>query len=92
MNFNCIRLHDGQVGREVGVIDLVEAQTLQGGNHLAGDGSTHGHTEFLAQSGTDSRCGLDDHVLAGLEGLIDFAISDFSISAPVGQTLTHWPH
>ena len=61
-------LHDGQVGGEVGVVDLVEAQTLQSGDHLAGDGSADGHAELLAQGCTDGGGSLDHHMLAGLEG------------------------
>ena len=56
-------LHDGQVSREVGIEDLVEAQTLQGLGHLAGHAGADGHAELLAQGNADSGGGLHDHDL-----------------------------
>ena len=72
-------LHDGEVGAEVGVIDLLEAEALEGGNHLAGDGGPDGIAELLSQGGADGGSGLDDDVLArdhGCVDLVDFGLDE----------------
>lgn len=52
-------LHDGQVGREVGVEHIVEAQALQGGHHTACSPLPGAHAEFLCPSHPDRRGHLD---------------------------------
>ena len=65
--------HNGQVSSKVGVINLVEAQTLQRGHHFTGNRSTDGHTELFAQRSTDSRSGLHHNMLTSLESCVNLA-------------------
>ena len=55
-------LHDGEVGAEVGVIDLLEAEAAERRDHFSGDGGSYLHSEFLAEGGADCGSGLDYNV------------------------------
>ena len=52
--------HDGQVSGEIGVEDVVEAQTAQRGNHAAGGSLFLGQAQMLGPGGTDGRSHLHD--------------------------------
>ncbi len=52
-------LHDGEVGGELRVEDLVEAEAPEGRGHLAGDEAAGSHAEGLAQGSPDRRRRLD---------------------------------
>jgi hypothetical protein len=58
--------HNGKVSREVGIEYLIEAETAECGNELAGNRGTDLHTEFFAEG--RSYCGsrLNDYVLGGI--------------------------
>ena len=55
--------HNGEVSAEVGVEDLIKAQHMQRGGHLAGDERADRHAEAFAESGADRRRGVNDNVL-----------------------------
>ena len=59
-------LHNGEVGGGVHVKDLVEAQTAQGGDHLALHIGADGQAEALAQGDPDGGGGAHHHVLGGV--------------------------
>ena len=59
-------LHDREVGREVGVEDLVEAEGAETGYELARDGFARLESEFLADGDANRRGGLDDDGLGGV--------------------------
>ena len=69
--------HDGQVGAEVGVEDIVEADLFQGGVHLPYRHVPGFHAELLGKADPDGRSLLDNHDLLGIENgvpnLFDFA-------------------
>ena len=58
--------HNGEVSREIGIEYLIEAETAECGNELAGNRGTDLHTEFFAEG--RSYCGsrLNDDVLGGI--------------------------
>ena len=65
--------HDGEVSGEVGIKDLVKAQSAESGNHLAGDRSTGLKAEFLTHSHADGGSSLHDNSLGGVvDGGPDF--------------------
>jgi hypothetical protein len=65
-------LHDGQVGGEVRVEDVIEAHGPEGCGHLARHQGARLQAELLAQGGPDRRGGLDDHHLVRIrQGLDD---------------------
>ena len=65
--------HDGEVSAEVGIEDAVEAQTMEGSDHLAGAVFFADLVaEFLSDGRADGRSGLDDDIFAGGHGHIDF--------------------
>ena len=84
--------HDGQVSTEVGIEDLVEAETAQRSSHLALGIGADGLAEFFRQSGTDSGSGLHDHILVGIgNGLGHVVDAGFLIQSAHGadsDTLT----
>jgi hypothetical protein len=53
-------LHDGEVGRKVGVEDGIEAHAAQGGGHFPGNERAGLHAEAFAERGADGGRGLDD--------------------------------
>ena len=55
--------HNGEVSGEVGVVHDINAETLEGGDELAGDCLIGGHTELLCQADTDGRSVLDNNAL-----------------------------
>ena len=70
--------HDGEVSREVGVKDAVEAHSVESSDHLAGSVLfANLMSEFFGDGGADRWSGLDDNVFARLEGSIDFV--DFAV-------------
>ena len=64
-------LHDGEVSCKVGIKYLLEAETAQSSNHLAGNGSTDLHTELFTESSTNSRSSLNDNILASLHSSVN---------------------
>ena len=56
-------LHNGQVGTEIGVEHMVEAQLTQCGDHPAGDQRARLQAELLTQGGTHRRSGLHHYGL-----------------------------
>ena len=65
--------HDGEVSGEVGVKDLVEAQSTESGDQLAGDRHAGFKSEFLTHSHADGGSGLNDNSLGGVvDGSPDF--------------------
>ena len=46
-------LHNGEVGGEVGVVDIVKAQGFEGGDHAAGGGHVQGEAEVLRPGGAN---------------------------------------
>ena len=65
-------LHDGEVGGEIGVKDLVEAEPAKGCDHLAGHVGAYLVAERLAQSDSDRGSGVDYDILIGIRnGLKD---------------------
>ena len=73
--------HDGEVGGEVGVEDLVRAEHLQGGDHLAGADGAGFHAEGLADGDTDGRSGLEDYGL----GLVVECAPDVVLVVDLGE-------
>ena len=53
-------LHNGQVGRKVGVEYLIKTQTSERSNHLAGCNCASFHSKLFTDCNTNSRSGLND--------------------------------
>ena len=84
-------LDDRQVGGEVGVEDGVEAESPQGGGHLAGDQRAGRVAETLAQRRANGRRGLDDDMLVRiverLPDLVDLVLFGDRTDRTDGGTL-----
>ena len=63
--FGCF-FHDGKVCGEIHVVNAVEAETLERGNHLAFGINTGFDAEAFAQGCADGRRGADRNVLGGI--------------------------
>ena len=74
--------HDGEVGGEVGVEDLVRAEHLQGGDHLAGADGAGLHAEGFADGDADGRGGLEDDGL----GLVVEGAPDVVLVVDLGES------
>ena len=57
-------LNSGEIGTEVDIEDVVEAELAESSNKLAGGEGTRGETEGLADGNTDGGCGGGNHNLA----------------------------
>ena len=82
-------LHDGQVGGEVGVEDLGEAQVLEGGHQFAGDDRTGLHAEFLAEGDADGRSGLRDDDLVGIAEVVEQTVGIVTLGQGAGRADRH---
>ena len=71
--FGCL-FHDGEVGGEVHVVDAVEAEALDSGDHLAFNVGAGLVAEAFAEGSSDRRSGADSDVLCrvgdGVENLL----------------------
>ena len=85
-------LHDGEVGCKVHVKDVVEAHSAERRSHLALDLGADGAVEFLAETDPDRGAVPTMTYLEGsASAATTLSISDFSVKAPVGQTVIHCP-
>ena len=71
--------HDGQVGAEIGIEDIVRTERTQGSDHLPFDKGTGVHAKGFAQADADSRSRLeDDDLFRVFQGRLDLVdIVDF---------------
>jgi len=59
-------LKNGEVGGEIGVEHIVEAETAQSRNHLTLNIGADGHVEYFTECGTGSGSRLNDDALCGI--------------------------
>lgn len=83
--------HDGHIGTEIGIVDLIEAKAAQGHDHFAFYVRADWHTEPFAER-RHSRSRLHDNDLFRIvDGVDDLLGIVLSVRAPVGQATIHWP-
>ena len=79
-------LHDGEVGAEVGVEYLIEAQSAERRSHLALNVGAYRHAEALAEGNSDGRSGVNNNVLLGIRNSREYIVDLILLGESAGRT------
>ena len=81
--------HNGQVGREIRIENMVEAQEPEGGGHLSGDDAARCHAEFLSERHAHGRGRLGDHHLLRIAEIFQQPVRIVPLRQGAGRTNRH---